>query len=634
MAAGCIILYAMITGGVDTGWTFTTPLSTHYLNTNVLTTGVGIFVAGFSSIFTGLNFIVTIHKMRCPGMTWFRMPLFVWAHYAASILMVLGTPVLAIAIVLVALERTLGIGVFDPTKGGDPLLFQHLFWFYSHPAVYIMILPGMGVISETISTFSRKRVFGYTAVAFSSVAIAVFGFFVWAHHMFIMGISNYSMLVFSLLTMLVAVPSAIKIFNWAFTLYKGSITFETPMLYTFGFMGLFTIGGLTGVFLGTSGTDIHLTETYFIVAHFHFVMVGGMLMAFLAGIHFWWPKMTGRMYPEKISQLAAVVTFIGFNFTFFPQFILGTLGMPRRYATYPPEFQVLNVFSTAGATILGVGYLLPLLYLTWSLRYGEIAGENPWQATGLEWKTQSPPLTENFPAIPIMDHEAYDYEWLEANERKRWPVSDSQVVTDTGAVVHGAAEGAHHEHPPYQRHHFETDAQQNDATNFAMWLFLLTEIMFFGGLFTAYLIYRNWYYPAFVEASHQLDIFWGTANTAVLITSSFTMAMGVWCAEMKKKGGLVLCLVLTFILGLAFLGIKTIEYKEKYRQAPHPRLPLQPPVVPQSGIRRGSAQEVSGRQADGARHGAPHRALLLPLLRHDRHARAPHDHRHRHSRTT
>jgi cytochrome c oxidase subunit I len=412
-AGGILAIYTMAAGGVDTGWTFTTPLSTHYVNTNVLTTGLAVFIAGFSSIFTGLNFIVTIHKMRCPGMTWFRLPLFVWANYAASILMVLGTPVLAITIVLIALERTIGIGVFDPAKGGDPILFQHLFWFYSHPAVYIMILPGMGVINETISTFSRKRVFGYTAVAFSSVAIAIFGFFVWAHHMFIMGISNYAVLVFSLLTMMVAVPSAIKIFNWTFTLYKGSITFETPMLYTFGFMGLFTIGGMTGVFLGATGTDIHLTETYFIVAHFHFIMVGGMLMAFLAGIHFWWPKMTGRMYPEKISQLAAVVTFIGFNLTFFPQFILGTLGMPRRYASYPPEFQVLNVFSTAGATILGVGYLLPILYLTWSLKYGEIAGNNPWQATGLEWQTQSPPLTENFIKTPIMDHEAYDYDWLE-----------------------------------------------------------------------------------------------------------------------------------------------------------------------------------------------------------------------------
>ncbi len=413
MGGGIFTLAALVLGGVDTGWTFTTPLSTHYVNTHVITAAVGIFIAGFSSIFTGLNFIVTIHRMRCPGMTWFRMPLFLWANYAASILMVLGTPVLAITIVLVALERTVGIGVFDPSKGGDPLLFQHLFWFYSHPAVYIMILPGMGVISETISTFSRKRIFGYTAVAFSSVAIAVFGFFVWEHHMFIMGVSSYSALVFSLLTMLVAVPSAIKIFNWAATLYKGSITFETPMLYSFGFIGLFTIGGLTGVFLGSLGLDVHLTETYFIVAHFHFVMVGGMLMAYLAGIHFWWPKITGRMYPEQVSKLAAVTTFIGFILTFFPQFLLGYLGMPRRYHAYPPEFQVLNVLSTAGATVLGVGYLLPMIYLTWSIKYGAIAGSNPWQATGLEWQIQSPPLKENFTEIPVMDHEAYDYDWLE-----------------------------------------------------------------------------------------------------------------------------------------------------------------------------------------------------------------------------
>jgi cytochrome c oxidase subunit 1 len=406
------ILTAMILGGVDTGWTFTTPLSTHYVNTHVVTAGLGVFIAGFSSIFTGLNFIVTIHRMRAPGMTWFRMPLFVWSNYAASILMVLGTPVLAITLVLVVLERTIHIGVFDPTLGGDPLLFQHLFWFYSHPAVYIMILPGMGVISEVMSTFSRKRVFGYTAVAFSSVAIALFGFFVWAHHMFIMGVSNYSALVFSLLTMLVAVPSAIKVFNWAFTMQKGSITFETPMLYALAFIGLFTIGGLTGVFLGSLGMDIHLTETYFIVAHFHYVMVGGMLMAFLGGVHFWWPKMVGRMYPESLSKLSAVTSFIGFNLTFMPQFILGYLGMPRRYHSYPAEYQVLNVLSTAGATVLGIGFLLPLIYLAWSLKYGEIAGNNPWQATGLEWQIQSPPLTENFVETPIVTQEAYDYEWL------------------------------------------------------------------------------------------------------------------------------------------------------------------------------------------------------------------------------
>jgi len=412
MFGAAFIVAAMIMGGVDTGWTFTTPLSTHYVNTHVVTAGLGIFIIGFSSIFTGLNFIVTIHRMRAPGMTWFRMPLFVWSNYAASILMVLGTPVLAITLVLVVLERTIHIGVFDPTLGGDPLLFQHLFWFYSHPAVYIMILPGMGVISEVMSTFSRKRVFGYTAVAFSSVAIALFGFFVWAHHMFIMGVSNYSALVFSLLTMLVAVPSAIKVFNWAFTMQKGSITFETPMLYALAFIGLFTIGGLTGVFLGSLGMDIHLTETYFIVAHFHYVMVGGMLMAFLGGVHFWWPKMVGRMYPESLSKLSAVISFVGFNLTFMPQFILGYLGMPRRYHSYPAEYQVMNVLSTAGATVLGIGFLLPLIYLAWSLKYGAIAGNNPWQATGLEWQIQSPPLTENFVETPIVTQEAYDYEWL------------------------------------------------------------------------------------------------------------------------------------------------------------------------------------------------------------------------------
>src|ERR1700731_3755974 len=403
LIGGTLTLAALVLGGVDTGWTFTTPLSTHYLNTHVLTAATAIFIAGFSSIFTGLNFIVTIHRMRAPGMTWFPLPLFCWSHYAASILMVLGTPVLAITLVLVALERIAGIGVFDPTKGGDPLLFQHLFWFYSHPAVYIMILPGMGVISEVITCFARKPIFGYKFVAFASVALAVLSFLVWGHHMFMTSQSPYASMVFSFLTFLVAIPSAIKIFNWAFTLQKGSITFETPMLYAFGFLGLFTIGGMTGVFLGALGMDIHLTETYFIVAHFHFVMVGGMLMAFLAGIHFWWPKMTGRMYPEGLSKLAAVITFIGFILTFFPQFVLGYLGMPRRYHAYPPEFQVLNVLSTAGATVLGVGYLLPMIYMTWSLKYGAIAGSNPWQATGLEWQIQSPPPTENFLETPIVD---------------------------------------------------------------------------------------------------------------------------------------------------------------------------------------------------------------------------------------
>jgi cytochrome c oxidase subunit 1 len=427
--AATLLLYTVIAGGVDTGWTFTTPLSTRYVNTNVISAGLAAFVAGFSSIFTGLNFIVTIHRMRAPGLTWFRMPLFLWSMYAASVIMVLGTPVVAITIVLVALERLVGIGIFDPAIGGDPLLFQHLFWFYSHPAVYIMLLPGMAVISEVIACFSRKRIFGYTAVAFSSVAIAVFSFFVWEHHMFIMGVSTYSALVFSLLTMLVAVPSAIKVFNWTFTLARGSITFEAPMVYAFCFIGLFVIGGLTGVFLGTMGTDIHLTETYFIVAHFHFVMVGSVLMAYLAGLHFWWSKITGRMYPEAPAKVAAILIFVGFFFTFGPQFILGYLGMPRRYAAYPPEWQVLNVFSTAGATVMGMGYFLTAIYLLWSLKYGAVASSNPWNAAGLEWQTSSPPITQNFLTVPIVDHEAYNYEEIDAALRREAPAHQDAPVT-------------------------------------------------------------------------------------------------------------------------------------------------------------------------------------------------------------
>jgi cytochrome c oxidase subunit 1 len=405
-----ITFSAIIGGGVDTGWTFYTPLSTQYLTTNVVAAATGIMIAGFSSIFTGLNFIVTVHRLRAPGMTWFRLPIFVWSHYAVSVVMVLATPVLAITLILVALERALHIGIFNPQLGGDPVLFQHMFWFYSHPAVYIMILPGFAVISEIIPCFARKRLFGYTAVAFSSIAIAVFGFLVWAHHMFVAGISPYSALVFSLISFVVAIPSAIKVFNWTATLYKGSIHFDTPMLYALAFIGLFTIGGLTGLFLAAIGVDIHVTATYFVVAHFHYVMVGGMLVAYLAGLHFWWPKITGRMYPEAPAKLSALITFIGFNLTFFPQFVLGYMGMPRRYHAYPPEFQVLNVLSTAGASVLAVGLLMPMVYMLWSLKYGEIAGNNPYRATGLEWQTTSPPPTHNFHETPIVTQDPYDYE--------------------------------------------------------------------------------------------------------------------------------------------------------------------------------------------------------------------------------
>ena len=410
---GLFTLVAIVFGGVDTGWTFYTPYSSTYTNTAVIVMALGIFITGFSSILTGINFIVTIHTMRAPGLTWFRLPLFIWAHYATSLVMVLGTPVLAIAIVLVAIERLFGFGIFDPALGGDPLLFQHLFWFYSHPAVYIMILPAMGVISEVVACFSRKRIFGYTVVAFSSLAIAVLGFLVWGHHMYVSGQSVYASLVFSMLSMLVAIPSGVKVFNWLATLYKGSISFEAPMLYAFGFIGLFTIGGLTGLFLATTAIDVHVHDTYFIVAHFHYVMVGGAIMGYLGGLHFWWPKMTGRIYPELWAKFAALIVFVGFNMTFFPQFLLGYLGMPRRYHFYPVEFQVLNVMSTAGASILAVGYLIPMVYFIWSLRYGPVAGSNPWEAKGLEWQTPSPPPTENFPETPAVKEEAYAYELQE-----------------------------------------------------------------------------------------------------------------------------------------------------------------------------------------------------------------------------
>jgi cytochrome c oxidase subunit 1 len=409
MVGGALAIGAILVGGVDTGWTFYTPLSTRFATGAVILMVTGVFIAGFGTILTGLNFIVTTHTMRAPGLTWYRLPIFIWSHYATSLILVLATPILAITLLLLAVERLWGVGIFDPALGGDPVLFQHFFWFYSHPAVYIMILPGMGVVSEIIPCFARRPLFGYKFVAYASIALAVIGFLVWGHHMFVAGQSVYASLVFSILSYMVAIPSAIKVFNWTFTLQGGRISFKTPMLYAIGFIGLFTIGGLTGLYVAAIAFDVHVHDTYFVVAHFHYIMVGGTVMAYMAGIHFWWPKITGRMYPELFGIFSALLLFFGFNLTFFPQFILGYLGMPRRYASYPEEFQVLHVLSTAGSSILGAGYLLPLLYLLSSLRRPADAGPNPWGATGLEWQTSSPPPTHNFLTTPTVVRGPYDY---------------------------------------------------------------------------------------------------------------------------------------------------------------------------------------------------------------------------------
>lgn len=413
-----IALSSLLMGGLDTGWTFYTPYSTT-TSTAVIIVTFGAFVMGFSSILTGLNFIVTMHKLRAKGLTWLKMPLFCWSLYATAIIQILATPVLAITLLLLIAERTIGVGIFDPKLGGDPLLFQHFFWFYSHPAVYIMILPSMGVISELIAVHSRRHIFGYKAIAGASVAIAFLGFLVWGHHMFVSGQSPLASTVFSFISFMVAIPSGVKVFNWLATLWRGSIALTTPMLYALGFLFLFAIGGLTGLFLGMLAVDVHLHDTYFVVAHFHYVMVGGTLMGFLGGLHHWWPKLTGKMYDETLGRISFALVLVGFNATFFVQFLLGTHGMPRRYYDYLPKFQYFHAFSTVGSWVLGAGLLLSLYCFVRSLRHGPPATKNPWGGATLEWRTESPPPTENFHHPVEVTHGPYDFAEARALETAR-----------------------------------------------------------------------------------------------------------------------------------------------------------------------------------------------------------------------
>ncbi|QDS92634.1 Cytochrome c oxidase subunit 1 [Roseimaritima multifibrata] len=414
---------ALLMNGLDTGWTFYTPYSTS-TDTSVVMATLGAFILGFSSIFTGLNFIVTINTMRPPGMTWFRMPLFLWATYATSIIQVLATPVLGITLLLLIAEKTMHIGIFDPEFNGDPVTFQHFFWFYSHPAVYIMILPAFGVISEIVSVHSHKGIFGYRFIAYSSIALALLSFLVWGHHMFTSGMSHVTVIVFSALTFTVSVPSAIKVFNWVATMYKGAISLTTPMCYALSFLFLFTIGGLTGLFLGTISTDLHLHDTYFVVAHFHYVMMGGTVIAFVGGLFHWWPKMSGKMFNEAWGRVSAVVVFIGFNMTFFPQFLLGNQGMPRRYASYDPEFAWLHQLSSIGAFTLGIGLLIAGLVLLHSIFNGKQAPANPWGGATLEWHCTSPPPFFNFKNPPAVG-DPYEFDNVEYDS-----ATDNYVFTD------------------------------------------------------------------------------------------------------------------------------------------------------------------------------------------------------------
>ena len=405
---GDLMAFLGLTGPADTGWTFYAPYSIESGTAVIWMTGAA-FVLGFSSILTGLNFVVTIHKLRAPGMTWDRLPVFIWASYATAVIQTLATPVVGMTLVLLIMERVFGVGIFAPELGGDPVLFEHFFWFYSHPVVYIMVLPAFGIVGEIIPVFSRKPIFGYKAVAYASLAIALAGFIVWAHHMFVAGISDVSAYYFTAATFLVAIPTAIKVFNWVSTMYKGSISLDAPMLYAIGFIFLFMIAGTTGVFLAVLAVDVYYHDTYFVVAHFHYTIQGGAVIGLIAGLHFWFPKISGRMYNENVAKLGWLLVFVGFNLTFLPQFVLGMEGMPRRYHGYLPEFESMHTLSSIGAIVNAFGYTFALVNLAWAAKFGKYAPRNPYKSLSLEWETQSPPIHENFEETPTVEDYPYAY---------------------------------------------------------------------------------------------------------------------------------------------------------------------------------------------------------------------------------
>ncbi len=407
--AGALILASFLFGGAQSGWTAYPPLSEITATTAQSMWILAIALVGTSSILGSVNFLVTILKMKVPSMKWTQLPLFCWAMVATSLLALLATPVLTIGLVLLLFDINFGTSFYKPDAGGNVVLYQHLFWFYSHPAVYLMILPVFGIMSEVIPVHARKPIFGYQAIAYSSLTICIVGLFVWVHHMFTSGTPGWMRLFFTVSTLFVAVPTGVKIFSWVATLWGGKIRFTSAMLFALGLLSMFVFGGISGVTLGTAPFDIHVHDTYYVVGHFHYVLFGGSVFGIYAGIYHWFPKMTGRMMNETLGKIHFILTFIGTHLTFLPMHQLGLQGMPRRVAMYDPQFTSINQLCTIGAFVLGISVIPFAINIIWSWMRGTPAGDNPWNALTLEWRTSSPPLIENWEVSPVVTYGPYDY---------------------------------------------------------------------------------------------------------------------------------------------------------------------------------------------------------------------------------